>query len=233
MRILSIIVLVLLPMLLIPPVQAQDTPVVTVDFRELRFSPEDTAPLVISHDAFRTDATLSSMLDGNITLFWEDLGGFDSNLGIDSDVSSYALVSINDTGFFQTIVALDVADNSLEWIQPLNTSLSANYSIAVRTATDFFADDGHYWGLCEELILLPGSSVGQSVVAVWRFKFYLVGETERWTLLIDTDGNMLSFDFEDVPCQNCIDYTPFVIVGFTSAIVFVIVVAVYVKNRRS
>lgn len=233
MRTLSIFVLVLLSMLLISPVQAQDTPVVTVDFRELRFSPEDTTPLTISHDIFQTDATLSSLLDDNVTLFWEDLGGFDSNLGIDPNVSSYALVSINDTGFFQTIVALDTEENSLKWIKPLNTSLSANYSIAVRTATDFFADDGHYWGLCEELILLPGSSVGHSVDAVWRFKFYLVGETERWTLLIDTDGNMLSFDFEDVPCQDCIDYTPFVIVGFTSAIVFVIVVAVYLKNRRS
>jgi hypothetical protein len=218
--------------MLVTPVAAQDTPVVTVDFRELRFSPESTSNLSTNFEAFRTDSTLVDLLEDNDTLFWEYIEGFDSNYLEDTSLASYAIVSINSTGFYQTIVALDPSSGDLEWVRSLRSSYSENYTMAVRTATDFFADDGHYWGLCEEIILLPGSSVGQSADAVWRFKFYLVGETERWTLLISTAGTLLTFSFEDVPCQSCIDYTPFVIFGFASAIVIVVVVAYYMKMRK-
>lgn len=219
---------------IIPVVSAQDEyPVVIIDYREIRFSPEETISLQNTYAAFRTEPSLVTLLDGNNTLFWEYLAGYDSNLLADSSLQSFGIVTVNESGFFQTIVALDAESGDLVWLRSLNETYSTNFTRAVRTATDFFADDGHYWGICEEVMIVPGSAVGLSQNAVWNFKFYLAGETERWTLQIDTAGNLLTFQFQDVPCQDCIDYTPIVIIGFASAIVLVFVVAMLVRNRRS
>ncbi len=227
-----LLILTVVLLLIVAPVKAQDTPVVTIDFREIRFTPEDVSVLSSNFEVFRTDSRLVDMLTDNNTLFWESIGGYDSNFWVDDDISSYALVSVNETGFYQSIVALNPDNGDLEWIRELRSSYSSNFTHAVRTATDFFADDGHYWGLCEELILIPGAIVGLPDDAVWRFKFYLVGETERWTLLVDTNGDMISYQFEDIPCQSCNDYTPYVIAGIASVIVLVFASIYILKIRR-
>ncbi len=227
-------VLLLVVSIVIPTVSAQDGyPVFVIDFREVRFSPEDKTSLQNSFAIFRTEPSLTTLLDGNNTLFWEHLGGFDENLNEDSSLNSFGLSKVNESGFYQTIVALNAESGDLEWVRELNETLSENFTAAIRTATNFFADDGHYWGVCEEVMIVPGSSVELSQRAIWNFKFYLVGETERWSLQIDTDGNLLAFQFQDIPCQDCTDYTPLVIIGFASAIVLVFVAGLLVKNRRS
>ncbi|MDF1539252.1 MAG: hypothetical protein P1Q69_10165 [Candidatus Thorarchaeota archaeon] len=226
-------VLLLMLSFILPIASAQDGyPVFLIDFREVRFSPEEKTSLQNSYTAFRTEPSLITLLDGNNTLFWEHLAGFDSNLDENFSLKSFGLVTVNETGFYQTIVALNAENGNLEWMRRLNETYSANFTAAILTATDFFADAGHYWGVCEEVMIVPGSSVGLSQHAVWNFKFYLVGETERWSLQIDTDGTLLAFQFQDIPCQDCIDYTPLVIIGFASAIVIVFVVGMIVKNRR-
>ncbi|MFW9907007.1 MAG: hypothetical protein ACFFEF_00410, partial [Candidatus Thorarchaeota archaeon] len=63
-------------------------------------------------------------------------------------------------------------------------------------------------------------------------RFYLVGETERWTLRIDTAGSIIDFDFEDVPCQNCVDYTLFIVAGLAGAIAAIVAIAYVLKIRQ-
>ncbi|MFW9931491.1 MAG: hypothetical protein ACFFDR_02460 [Candidatus Thorarchaeota archaeon] len=225
-----LLVLLLVPIL---PTQAQPYPVVTVDYRELQLVPEDFSILSESVEAFRTDDLLISLLQENDTLFWEEIGSYDASLMFNVSLASYAIVQLNSTGFYQTIVALNSETLEVEWLDIIASTISANYSLAVRTATDFFADDGHYWGLCEEILLVPGSHVGLDIDAIWLFEFYLVGETERWTLMIDTDGVLQDFQFIDVPCQECVDYTPLVILAFSSSIIIVVLVGFFLKNRIS
>lgn len=228
----ALIILLTLSIIL-PLASAQDDyPVVVIDFREIRFAPEEKTSLQNAYIPFRTDTTLLSLLEGNNTLFWEHLGGYDFNLNENTSLKSFALVTVNESGFYQTIVALDASTENLEWIHRLNETYSANFEVAIRTATDFFADDGHYWGICESAMIVPGSSVALSQAAVWNFQFYLVGETERWTLQIDIDGNLITYQFQDVPCQDCIDYTPLVIVGIAAVPVLAVLIARALKNRN-
>ena len=224
-------ILLLLLLVPLPPVNAQTYSVVTVDYRELQLVPEDISELS-NMEVFQTEVQLSSLLGDNDTMFWEPIGSYDASFTLNSSISSYAIVQVNQTGFYQTIVALDSQTMELEWYKLVNSSFCDNYTLAVRTATDFFADDGHYWGLSEEIVLVPGEYVGLGFKAIWIFKFYLVGETERWTLMIDTDGVLQNYQFQDVPCQNCTDYTPFVILASSSSVV-VLVLAGYILKKRS
>ncbi len=232
MRLFTIVFSVIVIGMLISPIHAQDYRVITVGFRELQLAPEDMAALSNSIDAFRVEPALQQLIQDNDSMFWEELGDFDESLEQNTSLSTYAIVRINESGFFQTIVALDDATHELEWIKPLSPSFTQNYSRAVQTATDFFANDGHYWGLSEEIVIVPGTNHGLDSKAAWLFRFYLVGESERWTLLIDTNGVLQDFQFEDIPCQTCINYTGLVIIGLSSSIIIMVLAGLLWRKKH-
>ncbi len=210
--------------------QAQSYTVVTVDYRELQLVPEDMSELR-NIQSFQTESALVNLLEDNDTVFWEAIGSYDASLELNSALSSYAIVQINQSGFFQTIVALNAQSMALEWYEPIDSTLTQNYTLAIKTATDFFADDGHYWGLSEEIVVVPGSLVGLDIDVIWLFEFYLVGETERWTLMIDTNGILQDYQFRDIPCQDCVNYTPLVIIALSSSILVVALAGFIVRKR--
>jgi len=220
---------VTLVLLIAVPVAAQDSdyPVVVIDYRELRFAPEDLTALTAVSPQFTSNQGLSDLLSDNDTLFWEPLGGSDRNLSPNSSVSSFAVVQINETGFYETIIGFSPDNQTLEWIASLNSSVSANFSTIAIAATDFFVDDGRYWGFCEEIVVLPGHLVGFDVNHVWRLIFHLVAESERWTLFIESSGQILDTQHSQLPCQTCYDYS-LLIAGaaiVTVVVVFALVIA--------
>jgi len=214
------------------PVSAQSTdyPVITVGYRELRLSPEDLFQLTVSVPLFASEPTLTSIVSDNDTVFWEALGPTGQGLTLNESVSTFALVQMNHTGFFQFLAGLTPDNITLQWAVYLNDSITGNFSTVVTAATDFFAEDGHYWGLCEELVVLPGSLVGQSINIVWRARFHLVAESEEWTLLLDSSGGILDTYSEKLPCKACADYTVPVVVGVSVA-VLAILSLLYLKRR--
>ncbi len=226
----AVIFLLLVPMI-IPCVSAQGVTVVTVDYRELQLVPEDSSNLTRTVNAFNVEPALVDLLDDNQTFFWQHLGGFNENFTQDPSLSSYAIVQMNQSGFYQKIVALNSETGNLEWIRPLQGHFIENYSLVVRTATDFFANDGHYWGLCERIVVVPGANVGVNSEAVWVFKFHLVAESERWTLYIDTDGVIQSYSSQEIPCQSCNNNTVLVVLGLSTSVVIVVLAGAYLRKR--
>ncbi len=221
-------IIAVLVLLIAVPVAAQDSdyPVVVVDYRELRLVPEDLTALPAINLQFTSNHALSNLLADNDTLFWEPLGGTNRDLSSNSSVSSFAVVQINETGFYETIIGLSPDNQTLEWVASLNSSVSANFSDIVIAATGFFVDDGRYWGLCEEIVVLPGHLVGFDVDHVWRLAFHLVAESERWTLFIESSGQILDTQFSQLPCQTCFDYS-LLIAGaaiVTAVVVFALVI---------
>ncbi|MCK4484687.1 MAG: hypothetical protein KAU89_07670 [Candidatus Thorarchaeota archaeon] len=217
-----------LVLLIAVPVAAQDSdyPVVVVNYRELRLAPEDLTALTAISPQFTSNHALSELLADNDTLFWEPLGGSDRDLSANSSVSSFAVVQINETGFYETIIGLSPDNQTLEWVTFLNSSVSANFSTIAIAATDFFVDDGRYWGLCEEIVVLPGHLVGLDVDYVWRLAFHLMAESERWALLLESSGFILDTQYSQIPCQTCYDYS-LLIAGaaiVTAVVVFALVV---------
>jgi hypothetical protein len=209
---------------------AQSTyPVINVGYKEIRLVPEDFGLLVEEAPVFGTNPVLSTLLEQNSTMFWEALGQFGSDLGVNSSAYSYSVVQINDTGIFITVVGLGSGLQSVEWIDALSPTITENYSLIVDKATDFFNDDGHYWGLCEEIMVLPGGLVERTEAVVWRLVFHLVAEGERWTLLYSTNGVHLDTLSIPVPCQSC-DYSPYVILGVSGTISAIIVIGVLRKR---
>ncbi len=162
--------------------------VVVVNYRELRLAPEDLTALTAISPQFTSNHALSELLSDNDTLFWEPLGGSDRDLSANSSVSSFAVVQINETGFYETIICLSPDNQTLEWVVSVNSSVSANFSTIVIAATDFFVDDGRYWGFCEEIVVLPGHLMGRDVNYVWKLTFHLVAESERWTIARNLDN---------------------------------------------
>ncbi len=162
-------------------VPAQDTtyPVVVVNYRELRLVPESMLLLNESHPVFVSEAILVHLLSDNNTLFWEAIGHFGETLDSNSSVSTFVLVQINNTGFNEFLVGLSLDNTTLRWVTGLNSSITADFGTIVQAATGFFMNRGHYWGLCEELIVLPGSLVGQSQDIVWRARFHQIAESEK------------------------------------------------------
>ncbi len=71
------------------------------------------------------------------------------------------------------------------------------------SAVDFFVEDKRYWELCGEVLVLPGSVVGLNKRSVWRFRFHVVAESERWTILLDSTGTILEIDSETLPFEIC------------------------------
>ena len=168
-----------------------------------------------SHPVFVSEAILVHLLSDNNTLFWEAIGHFGEIFDSNSSVSTFVLVQINNTGFNEFLVGLSLDNTTLRWVTGLNSSITADFGTIVQAATGFFMNRGHYWGLCEELIVLPGSLVGQSQDIVWRARFHQIAESERWTLLLDSSGHVLSTDFTSLPCSSCSD----------SSLIFVLVVS--------
>ncbi len=224
------IFLFLVPMI-IPCVSAQDVTVVTVGYRELQLVSEDTSNLTRTVNAFDVEPALVNLLEDNQTFFWQQLGGFNENLTQDPSLSSYAIVQMNQSGFYEKIVALNSETGNLEWIRPLQGQFTENYSLVVQAATDFFANDGHYWGLSERIVVVPGVDVGINSAAVWIFKFHLVAESERWTLYIDTDGVIQGSSSQEIPCQSCNDNTVLVVLSLSTSVVIVVLAGVYLKKR--
>jgi hypothetical protein len=226
----TVMFLLLIPMI-IPCVSAQDVTVVTVDYRELQLVPEDTSNLTRTVNAFNVEPALVDLLEDNQTIFWQPLGGFNENFTQAPSLSSYAIVQVNQSGFYQKIVALNSESGNLEWIRPLQNQFVENYSLVIRAATDFFANDGHYWGLCERIVVVPGVSVGVNSEAVWIFKFHLVAESERWTLYIDTDGVIQDSSSQEIPCQSCNNNTVLAVLGLSTSVVAVVLVGAYLRKR--
>ncbi len=207
-----VVALALLLAILTPSVhvvaQAETYPTVNIGYIELQLEPSDFSPLTTSFAPFRENEEIVTILAHNSTMFWTALGPVGENLEVNHSVSAFAIVQINNTGFYETLIALTTDNQTLEWVSPLSSETIANFSIVAEAATSFFSDDGHYWGLCEEFIVLPGSAMGQSLNHVWRLTFHLVAEGERWMLILDDNGNILTTQAWDIPCQSCPDPLP-------------------------
>jgi hypothetical protein len=212
-------------------VRAQEVeyPVVVVEYRELRLVPEDFTALTSIATPFSNEPELVELLD--TALFWEPLGSRNGDFTENESLSTYGIVAINETGFYETLVGLSMNNQSLEWAIPLNSSIAGNFSKVVITATDFFANDDLYWGLCEEIVVIPGILVGHEFNAIWRLNFHLVAESEQWTLLIDTSGNLIDTLFVTIPCPLC-PYGPLVIILTSIAITGCFVVIIYLRKRK-
>jgi hypothetical protein len=224
-----------LVLLLAVPVASQDSdyPVVVVDYRELRLVPEDLTALTTISPQFTGNHALSDLLSDNDTLFWEPLGGSDRNFSANSSVSSFAVIQINETGFYETIIGLSPDNQTLEWVAFLNSSVSANFSTIVVAATDFFAEDGRYWGLCEEIAVLPGHLLGFDMDYVWRLTFHLMAESERWALLLDSSGFILDTQYSQIPCQTCYEYSLLITgAAIVTALVVLALVVMWIKRHQ-
>jgi hypothetical protein len=212
--------------------QETDYQVVVVDYRELRLVPEDFSILTNTYPIFNTNPELNEIINKNSTLFWEPIGRINSGFLEDSSFSTFAIIEINETGFFETVIGLSTNNQSLEWITPLNSSVAANFSEVILSATDFFASDAIYWGLCEEIVVIPGSLIGLDIDALWRLAFHLVAESEQWTIYVDVAGNLIDSSFVTIPCPLC-PVCPFVIIGLSAAITICGVVIVILRRRAN
>lgn len=223
----------LIALLLVVPVCGQDDLVVVrVGYRELHIVPERTDGLVLQYRPFSSDPVLNELVTDNDTLFWEGIGQYNANLTPDTTASTFSIVQINETGFYQTNIGLSTDNQTLLWVSHLDSAITSNFSIVVENATDFFANDNRYWGLSEEIIVLPGSLVDQVEHYVWRFVFHLVAEGEQWTLLLSSSGDILSLSAADIPCSDCTDWTSIIILGSLISSVVIFGVLIYANNRR-
>lgn len=180
--------------------------------------PEDFDRLQSLEPIFSTNPELKRILDSNSTMFWTSLGQTGYDLSENQSVRSYAISQVNTSGFNQQIVALSPDNGSLLWIEYVPLELQANFSIAILEATEFFINSSRYWGLCEKIVLIPGSTAELEVEVVWKVSFYLVAESERWSLYLGTEGSLLRVESLDIPCQSCVDYTPVIVVVLASII---------------
>ncbi|MBD3406632.1 MAG: hypothetical protein GF411_11000 [Candidatus Lokiarchaeota archaeon] len=214
-RFASVLLVVSIMVLLAGPIRAQDStyPTVTINFRELRMVPEDFSSLSQTAPPFSNNATLKTLLSNNDTLFWEPIGSRNATYQIDSESSTFAIVQVNSTGFYQKLVGLSPDNQSIQWIAPLSEAISNNFTNVVVEAIDFFADEGRYWGLCEEIVVLPGGLVNQEDNFVWRLTFHLIAEAQRWTLLLNSSGTLLSYQATTIPCISCCNTIPVIVFG--------------------
>ncbi|MHA1928152.1 MAG: hypothetical protein ACTSV2_06200 [Candidatus Thorarchaeota archaeon] len=220
-------------LLLAVPVHAQDDVViVNVGFRELQIVPERTDGLVTQDTPFSSDPVLVELVTDNDTIFWEGIGQYNAAFTVDTTSSTFSFVQINETGFYQTNIGLSTDNISLQWLSQLDSAITSNFSTVVENATDFFANDNHYWGLCEEIVVLPGSLVNLAETYVWRFLFRLVAEGEHWTLLLNSSGELLSSSVVNIPCQSCTDWTSIIALGSLIGTVAIFAVLIYINNRR-
>jgi hypothetical protein len=212
--------------------QTPDYHTIVVNYREIQLVQEEGVnSLLTTYPALQSNPEISDIIGDNSTLFWEAIGAYDVDFSSNSSMRTIVLVQINSTGFFQTHVGLNEQQDAILSISLINPLYSTNFTNVVSSATDFFVDDGHYWGLCEEIIVVPGSLEGRSEDIIWRVKFYLVAEQERWTLLLDTSGLILNSQAITVPCQSCDNSLP-IILGASGVAVVTIIIIVYLVQRR-
>ncbi|MGY5875422.1 MAG: hypothetical protein RTU30_06730 [Candidatus Thorarchaeota archaeon] len=226
-----IILLLTISLTILPMTKAQDDyPVVYVDFVELRLVPEDITDLVSSIPLFTTDPTLALLLTENDTLFWEGLGQTGMDLSQNDSVSTIAIIQLNESGFFQTLVGLSLDNDSVLWTQVLDIPATGNFSVVTNDTVQFFVDQDKYWGLCEEIVLLPAHLNPHDVDIVWRFTFHLVEDSERWVLYVDTAGQVVDSHVTTIPCESCSLCPLPIIVGISVSIVIVVVVVLFKKG---
>jgi hypothetical protein len=213
--------LISLILLIVPfHVRAQETFSITIEYREIQLARDDFDRLQFLENTFSTDPALERILDSNATMFWTSLGQTGYDLSANLSVRSYGICQVNNSGFNQQIVALSPEDSSLLWIESVPSEFQANFSVAMLEATEFFINSSRYWGVCEKIVLIPGSIEELDPGIVWKISFYLVAESERWSLYLGLDGSLLKVESSDIPCQSCIDYTPVIVVALASAIAF-------------
>ncbi len=226
-----IILLLAVSLVVLPGTKAQDEyPVVYVDFVELRLVPEDFTNLVSSIPLFTTASELTSLLSENDTLFWEALGQTGMDFSQNQSVSTIAIIQLNETGFFQTLVGLSSDNESLLWTHVLDIPSIGNFSVVTNDTVQFFVDQDKYWGLCEEIVLLPAHLNPHDVDIVWRFTFHLVEDLERWVIYIDTAGHVVDSYVITIPCESCALCPIPIIVGISVAVVIVVVVILFKKG---
>ena len=211
---------------------AQGYATIIIDSREISVVPEDSAPLLAAHPEILADPEAADIVQSNRTLFWELIGPYGPDLSPNSSLSSVVLVQIDSGNFTEYVVGLSASDGSVVFTHELDSSTMGNLSAVVGNATDFFIGDGLYWGLCEEMILLPGSCLEQSADLVWRFRFHLIAEGERWTLVLDTSGTILQQYVSTVPCQSCSDLSVIVAAASVIGVVTVLVLLRLRANHR-
>ncbi|MGY5854806.1 MAG: hypothetical protein RTU92_14655 [Candidatus Thorarchaeota archaeon] len=226
-----IILLLAVSLAVLPIIRAQDEyPVVYVDFVELRLVPEDITNLVSSIPLFTSDSELISLLGENDTLFWEALGQTGMDLSHNQSVSTIAIIQLNETGFFQTLVGLSSDNESALWKHVLDIPAVDNFSVVTNSTVQFFVDQDKYWGRCEEIVLLPAHLNPYDAELVWRFSFYLVEDSERWVLYVNPTGQVVDSQVNTIPCASCALCPIPIIVGISVVIVIVVLVVLFKKG---
>ncbi len=221
----TIICLALSFLIIFTPIKAQtDYPTYVFNFIELKLVQEESTSLLTSVPLFASEPELVTFLSDEDVLFWEHLGPFDNKMQQNTSISSFAFVRINETGFFETIIGLSPDNHSLLWIEPLSSVAAENFTSSLNGSIEFFTNQDKYWGLCEEILVLPGSIISSELESVWRYKFYLIESSELWTLYTDSMGHVLDADVTITPCVSCTVCPILVILGFTSVVVVVLIV---------
>ncbi len=226
-----VILILLMFMVQMVPIRAQESfPVITVNYREIRLVPEDTTTLTSQHSVFLKNPSLYNILSSNSTIFWEAIGGINPDMSPNNTVSTFALVQINITGYFQCMAVLSHDNNTLVNLTLFGPEHDGEFVSIIESATDFFAESDHYWGLCEEIVIIPGTLVNLNSSYVWRLRFHLVAESERWTLFLNSTASILSARFTKIPCKACSN-SLLVIIG-VSGVVTIGILAVNVLFRK-
>ncbi len=204
--------------ILFPSVSGQsDYPTYVFNFIEIRVVPEDFSALQ-DIPIFSTNEELSTLLEDEETVFWEELGPTDKDLSLNQTFNSFAIVQVNETGIHQSVVALSTDNETLLWVESLDANLTNTFLEALNSTIQFFEDANKYWGLCEEIMLLPGH-FNDLAAPFWRFAYHLIAESEKWILLVDLDGHLLHSALQDLPCQSCdLCYIP-IILGVTGVLI--------------
>ncbi len=231
-RIHFVLVVLLIHLASLPITSAQENlPVITVNYRELKLVPEDIAPLVNKYEIFNNESSLKRIIHNNSTLFWEALGPIDSNLTHSTSLSTFAIVHINQSGFYQYLAMLTADNKSLVQLAIFQPDNENEFTSIIESATDFFARNDHYWGLCEEIVVIPGSMANMNTTYLWRLRFHLVAEGERWTLLLNSTASIVSKYSEAIPCQSCSDPFP-VILGSSLLIAIGLAVTLILFRKK-
>ena len=216
----------------LPIVESQsDYPTYVFGFIELRLVPEPTDSLLSSVPLFGSDQQLASLLESDDFLFWEPIGHSDANFDVNNSMSSFALVFVNETGVSETIVALSPDNLTLLWVQRVQNLTIDDFIIVLNSTIQFFTGQGKYWGLCEEIVLLPGAFIESENQRVWRFQYLLTENSERWTLYVDTVGQIIDSEMEGIPCQSCTFCTLLVILCISASIIAIIIVILIFRKR--
>ena len=201
------------------------------DFIELRVAPESSDILRSSIQLFTSEQKLVSILDDDDFLCWNSLGPYDLNFDFSDSISSFGMVLVNESGFYEFIAALTSDNLTLLWIEELPGISLDTFIIALNSSVQFFADQSKYWGVCEEIIILPGASIDLEPHRVWKFQYLLTEDSERWILYIDSEGQIIDSAVVEIPCQSCTLCTTVIILGISFSLVVIAVIILILRGR--